>query len=86
LPDSTRGEAADYETADGETSAAPLVRPFEHLPELPDDVAEAFEGLKLAILRHKTDGWRDLSAGDMLTALDALKALVTAPSTEDAPF
>jgi hypothetical protein len=85
LPGSTRGEADEYDVAAG-TAAAPLVRPFEHLPELPDDVAEAFEGLKLAILRHKTDGWRDLAASDMLAALDALKALVTAPSAEDAPF
>ncbi len=85
LPDATRGESAEYDAAPGD-AAAPLVRPFEHLPELPDDVAEAFEGLKLAILRHKTDGWREVSAGDMLAALDALKSLVTAPSAETAPF
>jgi hypothetical protein len=86
LPGASHGESAAYDAVDGETSAAPLVRPFEHLPELPDDVAEAFEGLKLAILRHKSDGWRELAAGDMLAALDALKALVTAPSAEVAPF
>jgi hypothetical protein len=62
-----------------------LVRPFEDLPDLPDDLAEAFDAMKLAILRHKRDGWRDISAGDLLRTLDALKALVTAPSDE-APF
>ena len=65
--------------------AAPLVRPFENLPELPDDLAEAFDAMKLAILHHKQDGWQRTSAGDVLRTLDALKALVTAPS-DAAPF
>ena len=62
-----------------------LVRPFENLPDLPDDLAEAFDTMKLAILRHKRDGWQEIAAGDVLRTLDALKALVTAPS-DDAPF
>ena len=62
-----------------------LVRPFENLPDLPDDLAEAFDAMKLAILHHKTDGWEAIAAADVLHALDALKALVTAPSDE-APF
>jgi hypothetical protein len=62
-----------------------LVRPFENLPDLPNDLAEAFDSFKLAILHHKTDGWQKIAAGDVLHALDALKALVTAPS-DDAPF
>jgi hypothetical protein len=71
---------------EGEVGAAvELVRPFENLPDLPDDLAEAFDTFKLAILHHKTDGWQKIAAGDVLHALDALKALVTAPSDE-APF
>jgi hypothetical protein len=62
-----------------------LIRPFENLPDLPTDLAEAFDSFKLAILHHKTDGWEHVAAGDVLHALDALKALVTAPS-DDAPF
>ncbi len=65
---------------------AELVRPFEDLPELPDDLAEAFDAMKLAILRHKTSGWEGIAAADVLRSLDALKALVTAPSSESAPF
>jgi hypothetical protein len=49
---------------------------------LPDDVAEAFESFKLAILRHKTQEWQEVSCADILAALDALKALATAPSTD----
>jgi hypothetical protein len=65
---------------------AELVRPFENLPELPDDLAEAFDAMKLAILRHKTSGWEAIAAADVLRSLDALKGLVTAPSSDTAPF
>ena len=41
--------------------------------------------MKLAILRHKRDDWQEITAADVLRTLDALKALVTAPS-DDAPF
>jgi hypothetical protein len=73
------------EDGDGVSPAAPLVSPFEHLPEMPDDLAEAFDAMKLAILRHKRGGWAEISERDVLRTLDALKALVTAPSGE-APF
>jgi len=78
--------SADGAMADSETSAAvELVRPFENLPDLPDDLAEAFDSMKLAILRHKRDAWQEIAASDVLRTLDALKALVIAPS-DDAPF
>ncbi|MGD9128283.1 MAG: hypothetical protein PVH19_12975 [Planctomycetia bacterium] len=56
------------------------VRPFEDLPELPQDLADAVEALKLAIVQHKMNGWRDTSADDVLCALNALKQLALAPS------
>ena len=55
-------------------------RPFEDLARLPDDVVEAFESFKLAILRHKIDGWQAISKDDMLQTLDALKELALAPA------
>lgn len=63
-----------------------LIQPFAALPELPDDLAEAFETFKLALLRHKTEGWSQLSCDDALRAIEALRALVLAPSSADAPF
>ncbi|MBP90906.1 MAG: hypothetical protein CMJ64_30045 [Planctomycetaceae bacterium] len=63
-----------------------FVRPFENLAELPDDLADAFEAFKLAILRHKTEGWDQISRDDVLASLDALKELALAPSADDAPF
>jgi hypothetical protein len=63
-----------------ETTSAPAPPPFADLPALPDDLTEAFESFKLAILRHKTGGWQDVACSDVLCSLDALKALVTAPA------
>lgn len=54
------------------------VRPFADLPNLPDDVAAAFETFQLAILRHKADEWRDISPADMIACLDSLKMLIMA--------
>lgn len=53
---------------------------FAHLGQLPDDLADAFESFKLAIVRHRLDGWRDVPLDDVLAALDALKALALSPS------
>jgi hypothetical protein len=69
----------------GGPEARPTVRPFEDLPDLPDDLAEAFDAMKLAILRHKRDQWKAISEGDVLRTLDGLKALVMAPADET-PF
>jgi len=60
------------------SAAAEPVRPFAHLPKLPDDVSEAFEAFKLSILRHKLSGWEEISLDDMLATLDALKELALA--------
>jgi hypothetical protein len=66
--------------------APPAVRPFENLPALPDDVTEAFEQFKLAILRHKNDDWSAISCDDLLASLDSLKQLALAPAMDSAPF
>jgi len=55
-------------------------RPFENLPELPQDLADAFETFKLAILHHKLAGWREVSRGDVIAALEALKQLALTPT------
>lgn len=66
-----------------------LVRPFADLPEMPNDLADAFEQFKLALLHHKTAGWNEISRDGAVQVLEALKALVLAPSSEEseaAPF
>lgn len=73
----TSEEADESEASDPQ---AALVRPFEGLSSLPSDLADAFEAFKLAILRHKADGWTRVPTTEVLASLDALKALVLAPS------
>ncbi len=88
-PSGTAGREAsananDFAAENGEPVAT--VQPFANLGELPDDLAEAFEAFKLAILRHKTDDWQAIARADVLSALDALKELALAPSAEREPF
>ena len=79
VPFETTAEApAEHKEQDAE----PPVRPFENLPELPDDLAEAFESFKLGILHHKLAGWKEISRGDVLASLEALKQLALAPTEE----
>ncbi len=46
--------------------------------DLPDDVAEAFEQFKLAIIAQRRDGWRAISREGVIECLDALRELVGA--------
>jgi hypothetical protein len=88
-PSSTTSYAdRDLSTSEAAAPAAPLdlIRPFADLPALPDDLADALEQFKLAILHHKTDGWREVPVADLLRWIDALKVLATAPSPANAPF
>jgi hypothetical protein len=64
---------------DESTRATDPFRPFEKLPRLPDDLAEAFEMFKLAIVAHRMTGWQETTADDVAAALDALKQLALAP-------
>jgi hypothetical protein len=74
-----RSETAISEDDTDEKRLQPTpVQPFANLPPLPDDLSEAFESFKLAILRHKTSGWQEVACGDVLRSLDALKVLATA--------
>ncbi len=79
--ESDSGAGTDNERSDRlETQQTPPFRPFADLPPLPDDLNEAFESFKLAILRHKTAGWLEISRDDVLLTLDSLKALAAAPA------
>jgi hypothetical protein len=57
---------------------------FENLPELPDDLADAFDGMKLAILHHKYDGWRAISRADVVGMLRMLRDLARSEPAESA--
>jgi len=78
--DDAGARARSGEAAEAADEPVPLVRPFENLAELPADLADAFEAFKLAILRHKAEGWREISLDDVTGALASLKELAWAPS------
>ena len=69
-------EAHEYT---GGPEGAPI-RPFENLPQLPPDLADAMESFKLAILHHKLAGWQECSRDDVVANLDALRQLALAAS------
>ncbi|MFH1920899.1 MAG: hypothetical protein ABIP48_13600 [Planctomycetota bacterium] len=73
------GRSQSPSPADAAPPAEPF-RPFEDLPPLPADLAEALESFKLAILNHKLTGWREISRDQVLAALDALRQLALAPA------
>jgi hypothetical protein len=39
---------------------------------LPDDVSEGYETMKLAIMRHRVDGWNEISEDQMVMVLYCL--------------
>lgn len=65
---------------DGVAPAGPPVRPFENLGELPPDLAEAFDAFKLAILRHKAEGWVQVRCDEVVDCLAALSQLAQTAS------
>ena len=62
--------------ADAMAEAGKNPQPFKDLPELPDDLADAIETLKLSILRHKTAGWQDTDAETLARYLAAVASLL----------
>ena len=81
-PQTASDAGASVYADDLDETTVEFVRPFADLKELPEDLAEAFEAFKLAILHHKMSQWDEISREDVLGSLEALKQLVDAPSSE----
>jgi len=63
---------------DDEPTAKPhQIKPFEAFKDLPDDVMEAANEFKVAIIKHKLSEWEEIEQKEMLGLLDALKQLAT---------
>ncbi|MEL7266413.1 MAG: hypothetical protein AAFP69_16595, partial [Planctomycetota bacterium] len=50
------------------------------LPDLPEDLSEAIESMKLAVLRNKATGWQDVDAETVIRYLTAMAVLVRSRS------
>lgn len=59
-----------------EVSAGPAIQPFAGLPMLPPDLDDVMEQLKLAILRHKSSDFVDVSADTVRSYLSAMAQLI----------
>ena len=76
-------KSADGMTALSEPTDEPeefTAKPFEAFTDLPEDVLDALNAFKIAIITHKTNEWEDVSRDDMMDLLDALKQLVRTTS------
>jgi len=61
--------------ADADDEDVPFNKPFESFKNLPDDVSDAANAFKIAIISHKATEWEEISREDTLGLLDALKQL-----------
>jgi hypothetical protein len=71
------GEKDSDEEDESEAAAPHQIRPFESFKDLPDDVTEACNAFKVAIIKHKADDWEEIKQQDMVDLLDALKQLAS---------
>lgn len=74
--DDAEASAADEEVVT--KSPAKRTRLNVNVDLLPDDLADAFEQFKLAIIAQRREGWRETSRETVVECLDALKELVMA--------
>lgn len=65
----------DEETWQGATTSG-VLNSLNKLPSLPDDMADAFEMLKISILNHKLTSWDLVSADTVLSYISAMRGLV----------
>ncbi len=70
------GKNDDDETDSSDQSPKPTVQPFVGLPKLPDDLTEAVESFKLALLRHKSAGWNEVTENEVQQYLDAIGVMI----------
>jgi hypothetical protein len=91
-PDTVDDDAAQEvsESSDDDSYEAPATEPKAKrrqplavdVDDLPDDLAEAFEQFKLAIIAQRRAGWRETTPAAVIECLDALKELALAPADE----
>ena len=58
------------------SSPAEAFAQMKEIKDLPEDLKEAFEQLKVVILSHKVSGWREVEPQRILTFLNAMKVVV----------
>jgi hypothetical protein len=77
------GDPHPREEARRADSASSDFRALEALGRLPEDLRDAIEDLKLAILRYKLDGWRQVNKTDVVACLEGLVAIANRNGSEE---
>jgi hypothetical protein len=77
---SSSSESSDYESP--ASPAKSRSRLNVEVGDLPDDIADAFEAFKLAIIAQRRLGWGETTPEAVIECLDALRALALAPSDD----
>jgi hypothetical protein len=78
--ESSSGGAADREAPP--STAKARTRLAVEVDELPDDLADAFEQFKLAIIAQRRLGWSETTPEAVIECLDALRELALAPADD----
>ncbi|MEM8946782.1 MAG: hypothetical protein AAGD11_16530 [Planctomycetota bacterium] len=76
-------QAEEEASTDTATATEPIERRARlsvDVESLPDDLAEAFESFKLAIIAHRRENWRNTTPQSIVECLDSLKQLALAES------
>ncbi len=80
---SKEGEEEKEEAEAGaQVSANKRQRLDVSVEELPNDLADAFEQFKLAIIAHRRENWQDTTPEAVIECLDALRVLTLAESED----
>jgi hypothetical protein len=77
---SSSSESSDYESPTA--PAKSRSRLGVEVGDLPDDIADAFEAFKLAIIAQRRLGWGETTPEAVIECLDALRALALAPTDD----
>ena len=70
-----KSKSKTFENADGRKTGE-LLTQLSDFSDFPDDMADALESLKVAILNHKLGGWKETAPKTVVACLDTMKALV----------
>jgi hypothetical protein len=80
-PKDAKSTAEESPASTATQSAAPTEKRVKlqvDVEELPDDLAEAFETFKLAIIAHRREGWSETTPEVVVECLEALRELAQA--------
>ncbi|MDR2441524.1 MAG: hypothetical protein LBE12_19350 [Planctomycetaceae bacterium] len=67
------------------STAELLTTTLKDFSDIPSDLAESFEMLKIAILNHKLAGWKEVAPSILIKLLDTFKTLIHSVETKENP-